>query len=289
MSKTEKLVSIISPCYNGEKYIPYYLDSVLNQTYNNIELLFVDDASTDNTLEVVNSYKEKFEARGYKLRIFSLEKNSGQAAAINRALTEYNGEYVEWMDSDDIFLPEAIEKKVDFLEKNPDCGFALNKGYIVNSDNLDEIVGILGRNKPEGKDDLFYDYLFGGNVTFCPGIVIVRSSALKEAIPTSHIFESREGQNWQFYLPLSYCFKHGYIDEPLFKYVVRSDSHSHATASLERQIERYENYDILLKETIRNIPGISQQELLELEEKLTEQTKERKLSAYSRYEKNNNQ
>ena len=116
MWKVEKLVSIISPCYNGEKYLPYFLDSILNQTYNNIELLLVDDASTDNTLKVVNGYKEKFEARGYKLRIFSLEKNSGQAAAINRALTEYNGEYVEWMDSDDIFLPYAIEKKVDFLE-----------------------------------------------------------------------------------------------------------------------------------------------------------------------------
>lgn len=280
MSKTKKLVSIISPCYNGEKYISYYLDSILNQTYSNIELLFVDDASTDNTLKVVNSYKEKFDKRGYKLRIFSLEKNSGQAAAINRALTEYKGEYVEWMDSDDIFLPEAIEKKVNFLEKNPDCGFALNKGYVVNADNLDEIVGILGRNKPEGEDNLFYDYLLGENVTFCPGIVIVRSSALKKAIPNSHIFESREGQNWQFYLPLSYCFKHGYIEEPLFKYVVRSDSHSHTAMSLDREIERYENYDILIKETVRNIPGISQQELLELEEIITEKTKERKSAAY---------
>ena len=285
MRKAEKLVSIISPCYNGEKYLTYFLDSILNQTYNNIELLFVDDASTDNTLKVVNGYKEKFEARGYKLRIFSLEKNSGQAAAINRALTEYNGEYVEWMDSDDIFLPYAIEKKVDFLEKNPHCGFVLNKGYVVSDNDLDEIVGVLGREKPDGEDNLFDDYITVNNVTFCPGIVMVRSSALKKAIPTSHIFESREGQNWQFYLPLSYSFKHGYIEEPLFKYVVRSDSHSHMKMTFERQIERYENYDILLKETVRNIPGISQNELLELEEKITEKTKERKLSALNEYGK----
>lgn len=285
MSKSEKSVSIISPCYNGAKYLPSYLDSVLNQTYNNIELLFVDDASTDNTLKIIDAYKGRFANRGYKLRIFSLEKNSGQAAAINRALTEYNGEYVEWMDSDDIFLPDAIEKKVNFLEQNPDCGFALNKGFVVNEDNLDEVVGVLGRNKPDGEDRLFDDYLFERNVAFCPGIVIVRSTALKKAIPTSHIFESREGQNWQFYLPLSYCFKHGYIEEPLFKYVVHSDSHSHAKMTFERQIEKYENYDILLKETVRNIPGISQKELLELEKRITEKTRQRKLSAYSEYEK----
>lgn len=283
MSKSRKLVSIISPCYNGEKYLPFYLDSVLNQTYDNIELLFVDDASTDNTLKTISAYEERFEARGYKLRIFSLEKNSGQAAAINRVLTEYNGEYVEWMDSDDIFLPDAIEKKVNFLEQNPDCGFALSKGYIVKDDNLDEVVGILGRNKPEGEDNLFDDYLFEKNVAFCPGIVIVRSTALKKAIPTSRIFESREGQNWQFYLPLSYCFKHGYIEEPLFKYVVHSNSHSHTKRTFEEQIKRYENYDILLKETVRNIPGISEKELLELEEKITEKTRQRKLSAYREY------
>lgn len=274
----DKSVSIISPCYNGEKYVKCFLDSILSQTYKNIELLLVDDASTDNTLSIVNGYKQRFSEKGYELKIFSLEKNSGQAAAINRALKEFSGEYMMWMDSDDIFLPCAIEKKVEFLEKNPQYGFALNKGYVVNSSDTEKIIGILGRNKPEGEDNLFEDYIFERNVTFCPGIVMARSSAIKKAIPDLKIFESREGQNWQFYLPLSYHFKCGYIDEPLFKYVVRSDSHSHTEMSKKRQLERYDNIDILLKETVRKIPEMPKEEIKEWENKITEKTKMRKQS-----------
>ena len=103
----KKLVSIITPCYNGEKYVDRFLTSVLNQTYNNIELIFVDDGSTDKTKDVVLSFKEQFEKRGYDL-IYIYQKNAGQAAAINQGLKVFKGEFLMWIDSDDLMFPSEM-------------------------------------------------------------------------------------------------------------------------------------------------------------------------------------
>ena len=76
----EKKVSIITPCFNGEGFVERYLNSILNQTYKNIELIFINDGSTDRTEKVVKSYIIKFEEKGMKL-IYIYQENAGQAAA----------------------------------------------------------------------------------------------------------------------------------------------------------------------------------------------------------------
>ena len=112
------LVSIMTPCYNGESYVGRYLDSVLAQTYDNIEVAIVDDGSTDNTAAIIKSYIPKFEAKGYKL-IYQHQENGGAASAINTAMQVVTGDFIMWFDSDDILLPQSTEKRVDFLIKNP--------------------------------------------------------------------------------------------------------------------------------------------------------------------------
>ena len=79
------LVSIISPCYNGEKYLSCFLESVLSQSYDNIELIMVDDGSTDRTKEIICSFEDKFRNRNLSL-CYIYQENRGQAAAINRGL-----------------------------------------------------------------------------------------------------------------------------------------------------------------------------------------------------------
>lgn len=96
-------VSIITPCYNGEHKISKFLDSLLNQTYNNIELIVVNDGSLDKTEEVINSYKEKLISKGMDF-IYLYQSNQGQAAAINNALKYFTGKYLMWPDSDDVFM-----------------------------------------------------------------------------------------------------------------------------------------------------------------------------------------
>ncbi len=106
------LVSIIMPSYNTAQYIAASIQSVITQSYKNWELLVVDDCSTDNTDEVVQSFLSDS-----RVRYFKNDKNSGAAVSRNRALREARGKWVAFLDSDDLWLPEKIEKQVSFMEK----------------------------------------------------------------------------------------------------------------------------------------------------------------------------
>ena len=96
------LVSIITPCFNGEKLIFRLLDSVLKQDYQQIEMIVVDDGSMDKSKDVILSYVDKFTNRGYKL-CYLYQNNSGQASAINKALPLVKGEFIAWPDCDDYY------------------------------------------------------------------------------------------------------------------------------------------------------------------------------------------
>ncbi len=256
-----KKVSILSPCFNGEKYLNGFLDSVLAQSYNNIELILVDDASTDLTESIVKSYISKFEEKGYSLKYIKQDKNKGQAAAINRALKIFDGDYITWTDSDDILYPNAISAKVEFLEKNPEFDFVLNWGEMVNEYNVNISIGYIKRVKPQGEDSLFVDLLDEKNVVFGPGTILVRTDSFKKAIPSLCIYDSRQGQNFQLMLPLAYICKCGYLEEVLFKYVIHGDSHSHMKRLYENELERINDFYTLKMETIKNIPTISEEEI----------------------------
>ena len=260
MNLEKDLVSVISPCYNGEKYLPAFLDSVLRQTYPNIELIVVNDASEDKTQEILEKYLNEFKKRGYSLIVVHQQMNKGKAAAVNLGLKLIRGNFMTWMDSDDIFYPNAIEKKVKFLKENRDIDFVLNYGEIVNENDINTRIGLLKRTQPSKNDYLFKDLLDESNVVFTPGSICVRTEALMAVLPDWEIYESREGQNWQLMLPLSYSRKYGYLNEILFKYVVHSNSHFHAKRSYAKQIERRNNFYELQINTINKIIGMSESE-----------------------------
>ena len=114
--KSEKLVnglvSIIMPSWNTAKFIGETIQSVKNQTYTNWELLIVDDCSTDNTDEIVASFKDD------RIRYFHNEKNSGAALTRNKALREAKGEWIAFLDSDDLWAPTKLEHQINFMKKN---------------------------------------------------------------------------------------------------------------------------------------------------------------------------
>ena len=108
-----QLVSIIMPSYNTSYYIEESICSVLNQTYRNWELIIVDDCSPDNTDDVVRPYLSD-----ERIRYIKNEKNSGAAVRRNRAIREANGRWIAFLDSDDLWMPEKLEKQIRFMEKN---------------------------------------------------------------------------------------------------------------------------------------------------------------------------
>ena len=118
------LVSIIMPSYNTGKYIAESIRSVQAQTYKNWELIIVDDCSADNTDEVVTGFQDE------RIRYFKNKINSGAAMSRNRALREAKGRWIAFLDSDDLWYSEKLEKQIEFMQKN---------GYAFSYTNYEEI------------------------------------------------------------------------------------------------------------------------------------------------------
>lgn len=108
----EKLVSIIMPAYNAEKYITNAINSIIHQTYKNWELLIVDDYSKDNTIKIVSEFKDD------RIILLKNRKNIGAAISRNRALKAARGKWIAFLDSDDIWHPEKLERQINFMIRN---------------------------------------------------------------------------------------------------------------------------------------------------------------------------
>ncbi len=108
----DKLVSIIMPTYNCAKFIGKTIESVIAQTYENWELIIVDDCSKDNTEEVVSKYKDN------RIKYHRLENNSGAAVARTEAMKKARGSYMSFLDSDDLWKKDKLEKQLEFMNKN---------------------------------------------------------------------------------------------------------------------------------------------------------------------------
>lgn len=109
-----ELVSVITPLYNADKFIESTIKSVIYQTYQNWEMIVVDDCSRDRGPEIIKKYAESDK----RIKLIKLEKNSGGAVARNKAIKEAKGKYLAFLDSDDLWYPQKLEKQVKFMEKN---------------------------------------------------------------------------------------------------------------------------------------------------------------------------
>lgn len=261
MNKKCPLVSIITPCYNSEKYIGRMMDSILDQTYSNIELICVDDGSTDLTVEKIGEYKEKFENKKYRLTCITAE-HKGQAAAVNAGLKFVEGEYIGVLDSDDFLINTSIEKRVNILETHRDYAIVASDYYIVNETDLGTVIG---RGNDFVGDLAFQPNQFTltiiGFSLVTPVGYLIRVSDMKKINPNMEINECVEGQNYQILLPLYYFYKRYYIDEPLAFYVIRKDSHAHSYRSRSQILERNKNLNNMLYDILRSL-GMRESEII---------------------------
>ena len=119
----EGLVSIITPCYNGGKYISQTIESVIAQTYTNWEMIIVDDGSEDNSAEIIKSFNVPQVKYVY-------QNNAGSAAARNNGIRRANGQYIALLDSDDIWLPNFLECQINYMKEKKAICVACSYGYI---------------------------------------------------------------------------------------------------------------------------------------------------------------
>lgn len=247
-----KKVSIITPCYNGGSFVGRFFESVLAQTYSNIELIFVNDGSEDDTEKVALHYGEKLRERGLEF-IYLSQANSGQAAALNAGLKIFSGSYLTWPDSDDFLTPRSIEERVFFLENSPEYGFVRTDGYIVPEDNVGKPVGyVSGKKANRFSENIFDDLILERTYLSC-GCYMLRTSSFLEVNSGKKISPSRAGQNWQMLLPMAHKFDCGFIDKPLFFIVVRKGSHSRMISGKSVKIRRYEEHEKILRNVINEL------------------------------------
>lgn len=131
-TKDFSLVSVLIPAYNHENYIQETIESIINQTYPNIELIILDDGSKDKTWEKITELKPKCENRFVKIH-FETKQNEGTCITLNKLLKLSSGEFVYIIASDDLAKPQAIEKEVKFLQDNPDYALAVGDNEYVDS------------------------------------------------------------------------------------------------------------------------------------------------------------
>jgi glycosyltransferase involved in cell wall biosynthesis len=220
-------VSIIIPTYNSAKYLPEAIESVLNQTYKDYEIIIVDDGSTDNTKQVLDEYllSKGFEieenndnhcyytltAGPYTLIKYFYQENKGPGAARNKGIEEAKGEYIAFLDSDDLWLPEKLEKQMKLFEEED---FALVycdmshsvQGEIIYKSYLKE------RNYHFAGSGDVYKGLLRENFIFTPAVVVK-----KEVFDTVGLFDEslKICEDYEMWLRIAKEYRIGFIDEPL--------------------------------------------------------------------------
>ena len=193
MEKENPLVSIITPCYNGENVMHRLLDSILSQTYSNIEFILINDGSTDHSEEIWYQYEKKFNEKGIKT-IYIHQRNQGLGAAINAGLKVFTGDYLCWPDIDDYFEDTSVEKRVNFLETHKEYGSVSSDANQYMEDNLSEPVGTMASWLKHKEDEWQFEWLLKGQSLFCPGCHMLRTTSFLDVNPDRYIYPARTKQ-----------------------------------------------------------------------------------------------
>ncbi len=210
---TKELISIIIPIHNGESFVRRTLATLQNQTCQNWEALFVDDCSEDATVQILKSFDDA------RIRIIQLEVNAGPAIARNRAIEASTGRYIAFLDSDDVWTPDKLEKQVAFMQ-NEGHAFTYHWHQKVNED-----LSFIRLFKPE--DSLTFRKLLRYNPLHTSSVVYDGQTLGKIYMP-----EIRKRQDYGLWFRLVEKCEGHCLPEVLSSYVQRIGSVSHNKLSL---------------------------------------------------------
>ena len=230
------LVSIIIPAYNASKYISETIQSVLNQTYSNWELVIVNDGSEDNTLDII----DQFSKNDSRIKYFT-KNNSGVSETRNIGISNTKGDYIAFLDADDYWLADNLQKKIDLIQSE-NVDFVYSDMY-----NCDEILNIK-EIAISGTDQNILENILLWNGEVIPGpcsnILLKRRCILDSSIRFHSKLSNLADQHFCVLLAQKYKGRH--IKQPLWKYRILKGSMSRSIQILEKDsISAYEIYSEL--------------------------------------------
>ena len=231
MSNKKDLVSIITPVYNCEKFIEQAIECVLKQTYKNWEMILVDDCSNDNSAQIIKKYSKKDK----RLKYYKLKSNSGAAVARNKALDESKGRFIAYLDADDLWEYNKLEKQIKFMIDN-DVAFTCTD-YIKIDEN-DKILKEITIPKRVN-----YNLYLRNTIIQTVGVMVDTELTGKEVLVMPNIRRRQDAATWCQILKAGFdCFE---VPEKLSYYRVVSNSLSSnkfkavkGTWTLYRDIEK---------------------------------------------------
>lgn len=198
------LVSVVIPTYNHARYVAQAIESVLNQTYPHIEIIVIDDGSTDNTAEVVRPYLERIK--------YIYKQNGGTSSALNYGINHSSGKYVCWLSADDMFVPEKTSKQVFLMESHASLGFCYTSFTIVDAagNPLDAINSFYYNNPRDMVLKLMEGCFINGSSVMMLKSAVEKLGGFDETLPTAH--------DYDMWLRLLKNYSYGFLDEQLLKY-----------------------------------------------------------------------
>lgn len=207
--KKHPLVSVVIPTFNRKCFLGEAIESVLNQSYKNVEMLVVDDGSTDNTSELMVAYASNPQIRYFR------QENQGQSVARNLALTHAKGDFICFLDSDNRWLPEKLEKSLRVFAQRPEVGVVY--GDIITIDEQGQEVTRQNMTRHSGRITkyLFRDNCVSMNTSMTRRICFDEMGGMEQG--------RRAADDYELWLRLSVRYEFFYLPEFLAEYRVMAD------------------------------------------------------------------
>lgn len=256
----EPMVTVLMSVYNGEKFLKEAIESILTQTFTDFEFLIINDGSTDDSVKIIESFRDS------RIRLINNEKNLKLIASLNKGISLARGRYIARMDSDDISMPERLEKEVDFLEKSLDYGLVGTCFTVIDGEGKEQYNVTYPSN-----NDLIKLFL-SLNCPLAHGSVMGRTELFKQNLYGSKEYFAVE--DYELWTRMAKVTKIYNIPEYLFKYRIYGESFSNTKTqtmynqTLELSKKSYINNkneykDLVEKQILSNLYTGEREEVVE--------------------------
>lgn len=230
-------VTVVIPTYNRADLVCEAIDSVLAQTYCDFEIIVVDDGSTDRTQEVVSVY-------GQRIRVIRQE-NQGEAAARNTGIHEATGEFLAFLDSDDLWFPDKLKSQMEFLDVSPSVPWVYSDAEMFNGET-GRTLSLISRSLRMYRGDVLHRLIMRD---FIPSPTpVIRREIFEEV---GDFWPSPKATDWDMWLRIAACYPVGLVDKPLARYRIHQKmitkdqswetKHYTCVAVIERAVARNPN------------------------------------------------
>lgn len=249
------MVSVIMPVYNNETYVGKAIESVLNQTIDDLELIIIDDGSTDNTKNVIRSYNDN------RIKYY-YQRNLGPGAARNYGMSLSKAKFIAFIDSDDMYKPNKLEEQLHFLTNNSQYGLVYCEAEVIDSDG-NHLGDVKSDSNYTNKEDMHAFMLFRQVMPAVAAIVIRRECYEAGFRYDENLFG---GEDYNFVLKLSEKFNFYYLPLNLYKYRRHNKNITNEQAKMEegelKVLSQYSDEDFINKVNASNFSELDKNLLL---------------------------